>query len=89
MNLLAAFAIGVGLGLACFGWLWLAVRRSMAAGGRRGELAIGQLGRLALCGLVLCAVSRAGFGPIVSALGGFWIARWHLVRRLGVAADGQ
>jgi F1F0 ATPase subunit 2 len=89
MNLLAAFAIGLALGLACFGWLWLAVRRSIATGGRRGGLAVGQLARLAMCGLVFCAVSRAGFAPIVSALGGFWIARWHLVRRLGVAADGQ
>jgi hypothetical protein len=38
---------------------------------------------------MFCALSREGIEVVFSAFGGFWIARWHLIRRLGAVADGK
>ena len=89
MNLVVAFAVGVGLGLACFGGLWLTLRQIIRGPYRRSWVTMSQIGRLALCTLVLGALSRDGIGAMLPALGGFWIARWQLIRRLGVDADGR
>ncbi len=89
MSLVIALAIGVGLGLACFGGLWLSLRQWMRTPRRTGWLALGQLSRLALCGLVFWALSRQGAGAVLAALAGLWVARWQLIYRLGVARHGR
>ena len=89
MNVVAAFAVGVGLGFVCFGGLWLTLVQVLRRPSRKSWVTMSQIVRLALCTLVLGAISRDGVGAMLPALGGFWVARWHLIRRLGVAADGR
>ena len=89
MNWFVAFSTGVGVGLVSFGGLWLTLRQMIQMPHRRTWVTISQIGRLALCALVIGALSRHGIGAIVCALAGLWIARWHLIRHLGVAADGR
>jgi F1F0 ATPase subunit 2 len=89
MSWILGIVTGIGLGFACFGGLWLTVKQMMQSPHRGGWIAVSQIGRLALCSLMFCALSREGIGVVFSALGGFWIARWHLIRRLGVVADGK
>lgn len=89
MNWIAAFSIGVGLGLVSFGGLWLTLKQMIQMPYRRTWVTMSQIGRLALCTLVFGALSRDGVSAILPALGGFWIARLHLIRRLGVSADGR
>ena len=84
-----AFVVGVGVGLFSFGGLWLTVRQMIQMRYRRTGLIMSQIGRLGLCVVVFGALSREGIGAILPALGGFWIAHLHLIRRLGVAADGK
>jgi len=89
MSWILGIVIGIGFGLACFGGLWLTVKRMLQSPRRGGWVAVSQIGRLALCSLVFYALSREGIGVVFSALGGFWIARWHLIRCLGTVADGK
>ncbi len=89
MNWFVALSIGFGAGLVSFGGLWLTVRQMIQMPYRRTWLIMSQVGRLGLCVLVFGALSREGIGAILPALGGIWIARLHLIRRLGVAADGK
>ncbi len=83
MKLLIALALGMGAAAASFGILWLTIRHSLHSARPPRWAAVCQVVRLVGCASVFCAVSQEGFGPIVSALGGFWIMRWHLIRRLG------
>ena len=89
VNLVVAIAVGFGLGLACFGGLWLTVRQLAHMPRRTAWLTLGQTGRLVLCALAFYALSRQGLGPILAALAGFWIARWHLLHRWGVVRHGR
>ena len=89
MSWIVAFSIGAGLGLVCVGGLWLTVRRTITMPARRTSAIISQIARLALAALVFVALRRNGMAAILPALAGFWIARWHLIRRLGVTADGR
>ena len=92
MNWLVALGIGIGTGLACFSGLWLTLRQAVVTPRRtrRSRLVMtSQLCRLALCALVFCVLSRQGGGTLLSALGGFWLARWHLIQRLGVLGNGR
>ena len=58
MNGFVALPIGVGLGLVCFGGLWLTLRQAMHVSRRSSWMAISQLSRLAVCALVFGAEPR-------------------------------
>ena len=88
MTWFVAFIGGVVVGIAYFGGLWRTVRQMAQTSQRPARAAASRLVRVALCGLVFYALSREGIGAALFALGGFWIARWHLIRRWGVAVDG-
>ena len=89
--LIAALAVGIGLGLFYFGGLWLTVRY-MNAAGKKGTLFVASF-------LVRSAVVVSGFylvmdgewERIVACLAGFLITRLSMVRILGkqVRVDGR
>jgi hypothetical protein len=89
MNLLTAVSTGAGLGLACYGSLWLFVRRLPGRAARGSPvglaltLAVGRLSRLTLAGLTFYALGREQLAFVPAALVGLWLARWHLLRRWG------
>jgi F1F0 ATPase subunit 2 len=82
MNGAAAFLTGVGLGLVCFGSLWLTARRVMRCSAPVG-VGAGRLARLALAGATFYGLGREGPDAALAGLAGFWIARTYLIRQLG------
>jgi F1F0 ATPase subunit 2 len=79
---IAAVGAGAGLGLAYFGGLWLTVRGVVSRPARSALIPCGGAIRLALLGSCLMLLARQGAGMLVGALGGIWLSRWFLVRRL-------
>jgi len=82
MTWVSALTTGAGLGLVFFGGLWLTVleftRRQ-----RVGLIWASYLARMALAALVFYGLSREGPDMVLAGLGGLWLSRWYLIRRLG------
>ena len=89
MSWIVAIGAGAGLGLAYFGGLWLTVCQVARHPSRTAWIPLGHLARLSLLGLGLAGLSRHGAGGILAALGGIWLSRWFLLRRLGGGDDGR
>jgi len=89
MTWFAAITTGFGLGLASFGALWLTVRQQAWRSQRKVLMGASGLARLFLVGLVLYALSREGPDKVLAGLGGLWLARWCLIRRLGGVQHGR
>ena len=85
----AAVVAGAGLGLAYFGGLWLTVRGVVGRPARAGLVPYGGAIRLALLGSGLLLLGRQGAGALVGALGGLWLSRWYLLRRIAGGPDGR
>lgn len=86
---ITAVGAGAGLGLAYFGGLWLTVRSVVSRPSRSAFLSYGAAIRLMLLGCGLTALGRLGAGPLVAALGGLWMSRWFLMRRVEGGHDGR
>ena len=86
---IAAVVAGAGLGLAYFGGLWLTVRGVVGRPARSALVPFGGVIRLALLGSGLMLLGRQGAGALVGALGGIWLSRWFLVRRIAGGHDGR
>lgn len=89
MNGTMALMTGVSLGLAYFGGLWWTVSATLQTPRGRAWIAVSRLVRFLLCAVVFYALGRQGLGLLLAAVAGFWIARWHLLRRLGGTAHGN
>jgi F1F0 ATPase subunit 2 len=89
MMWIAAVGVGAGLGLAYFGSLWLTVRGVVNQPSRSALVPYGGAIRLVLLGAGLTMLSRNGAGALVGALGGLWLSRWFLLRRLGGDHDAR
>jgi len=86
---IAAVGAGAGLGLAYFGGLWLTVRGVVSRPARSALVPYGGAIRLILLGSALVLLCRQGAGALVGALGGIWLSRWFLVRRIAGGHDGS
>lgn len=89
MTWFAAITTGFGLGLISFGGLWLTVRQLVDRPRRMVVIGASGFARLLLVGLVFYTLSREGADKVVAGLGGLWLARWCLIRRLGGALYGR
>jgi F1F0 ATPase subunit 2 len=89
MSWIMALGVGAGLGLAYFGGLWLTVCQVASQPSSAGWIPLGALARLCLLGLGLAGLSRHGAGSLLAALGGIWLSRWFLLRRLGGVRHGR
>lgn len=87
LELASAFGIGLALGAVHFGTLSLVSRAYVD--GRAGRAAALQLGRLALLGLVLFALSRLGAWPLLLGAGGVMVSRAVVLRRTGRRASDR
>lgn len=89
-----ALTVGFGLGLATYGGLWLTIRQVF----HKPEVQAGEaipfacasdlcaassIARLALVAAAFYGMSREGPDKLLMGLGGLWLARWHLLHRLG------
>ncbi len=83
MNWGQSLVIGIGVGLLYFGGLWWTIQQAMGRPQRRAWFVLSRVIRLGLCGPIFYGLLREGVAPILVALVGFWMARWHLLRRLG------
>ena len=83
MTWFAALATGAGLGLVYFTGLWWSVHHLLRSPQRRGWIVGSRIVRLVVAGLGFFALSHFGAEVVVVGLVGFWLARWHLLRRLG------
>jgi F1F0 ATPase subunit 2 len=86
---IVAVGAGTGLGLAYFGGLWLTVRRALCRPSGAALVPASGAVRLILLGAGLAALSRQGAGNLMAALGGLWLSRWFLIRRLGGLRHGR
>ena len=86
---IAAVGAGAALGLAYFGGLWLTVRGVVSRPARSALVPYGGAIRLIFLGSGLMLLGRQGAGALVGALGGLWLSRWFLVRRIAGAHDGR
>lgn len=89
MNWIMAITIGGLVGLIYFGGLWLTVREVVSGQRGAGLIFISRLARMALFGVVFYWLSQRSAGQAMAGLGGFWSARWYLLRRLGGRRDGK
>jgi F1F0 ATPase subunit 2 len=89
MMWIAAVGAGAGLGLAYFGGLWLTVRGVVNRPSRSALVPYGGAIRLVLLGVGLTMLGRQGAGILLWALGGLWLSRWFLVRRLAGGHDAR
>jgi F1F0 ATPase subunit 2 len=83
MTWFAAFATGAGLGLVYFSGLWWSVRHLLRSPERGGWIVGGRIVRLVVAGVGFFALSQLGAEAVIIGLAGFWLTRWHLLRRLG------
>lgn len=86
MNWTLAVLVGAGLGLVCFGGLWLTVQ-GVTQGPLRPHparllLAWSSLVRLALLAVGFSGLSREGPDKVLAGLGGLWLVRWCLIRQV-------
>jgi F1F0 ATPase subunit 2 len=88
MSWIVAVSAGAVLGLAYFGGLWFTVNSVARRPARAAWIPLSGVVRLTLLGLGLALLSRQGAGSILAALGGIWLARGYLVRRLGGIRHG-
>lgn len=79
MNVLAAICVGVGLGVANFGGLWLTLRAEPTPGGFHWS----RIARLLLVSVGFYALTQEGLTPVLEGLGGFWLARTYFLSRVG------
>jgi hypothetical protein len=84
-----AAGVGAGLGIAYFGSLWLTVRCVVNQPSWTALVAYGGALRLVLLGVGLALLCRDGPGALFCGLGGLWLSRWFLVRRLGGGHHGR
>jgi hypothetical protein len=82
-----AIFVGLGLGLICFGGLWLKVRRLRPD--RPALLGLSSAARLALVGLTFVGLGRAGPDLLLAGLGGLWLGRWCVLRQVGGRGHGR
>jgi F1F0 ATPase subunit 2 len=88
MNAGTALLIGLGLGLASFGGLWLTVR-GLPTGKAGIWLAVSAVVRLGLVGVTFYGLSREGPGLVLAGLAGLWLGRWWVVRQVGGHGHGR
>lgn len=88
MNLILALGLGLVAGAVSVAGLWFSLRQVIGKSRPATWLAASQICRLAGCAALLVALSRQGLGPILAALGGYWMARGQLIRHLGSAKHG-
>lgn len=86
---IAAIGAGAALGLAHFGGLWLTVRGVVDRPARSALVPYAGAIRLALLGSGLMLLARQGAGAMMAALGGIWLSRWFLLRRIAGGCDGR
>lgn len=89
MNWMMAITSGGLMGLIYFGGLWLTVREVVGKQRNAGLILVSRLARMALFGAVFYWLSRRSAGQAMAGLGGFWSARWYLLRRIGGRSDGE
>jgi len=89
MSWIVAVGAGAGLGLAYFGGLWLTVVGVVRQPSKGVWIPVSGLFRLILLGMGLAILSRHGAGSVLAALGGLWLSRWYMFRRLGGVRHGQ
>jgi len=83
MNLFVGLIVGLALGLAYFGGLWLTTRRLSTNQAPAGLAVLRRSGRLALVAGGLVVLSQLGLGPLLAGLAGMWLSRGFLIARLG------
>jgi F1F0 ATPase subunit 2 len=83
MTWYAALATGAGLGLVYFAGLWWSVRHLLRRPQGRAWVMGSRILRLVVAALGFFALSQFGVEALLMGLAGFWLARWHLLRRLG------
>lgn len=89
MNGIAAVGLGMGMGLAYFGGLWLTVRHLAGRRARSPLVSYGAGIRMALLGSGLALLGRLGAGALVGALVGIWLSRWVLFAWVAGGGDGR
>lgn len=89
MNWIFVLSAGAGLGVAYFGGLWLTVVGVVRQPPVAVLIPASGVARLILLGLGLAILARQGTGSILVALGGFWLSRWYMVRRIGGIRHGN
>ncbi len=88
MSSIAAAIAGMGLGIAYFGTLWLAVIHVLKRPAWAGWLPFLGVVRLGFLGLGLAALGRDGTSSVLAGLGGLWLCRLVLLRQLGFKHHG-
>jgi hypothetical protein len=92
MNTLAAVTTGAGLGLVCYGSLWLGVRRLVGQVsnlpdrrqvGNLPHTGLGRAFRLGLVAVTFYALVREDPALVPAGLAGLWLARRWLLRQWG------
>jgi F1F0 ATPase subunit 2 len=83
MTAISAATTGASVGLAYFAGLWVSVQQLARRPRRHVLLAASQIGRLGLAGGVFYGLSLEGADRVLAGLGGFLVARWLLVRKVG------
>lgn len=82
LSLLAPFAVGLVVGLAFFGGLWLTVRRLDRMKNPGPVIFLSSILRIALAMAAILWVSRDGLPAIGSCLAGFLLARFFLIKKV-------
>lgn len=88
MNWIVALSAGAGLGLAYFGGLWLTVVTLVRQPSMAVLVPVSGAARLMLLGLGLAILSRQSPSSIPAVLGGLWVSRWYMLRRIGGVRRG-
>lgn len=88
MTWILAAGVGAALGLAYFGGLWLTVSRALNCSKGAAWVPASGVLRLSLLAVGLALIGRGGPVSMLAALGGIWLARGYLVRRLGGVHHG-
>ncbi len=88
MNWIVALTAGAGLGVAYFGGLWFTVTSVLRQPSRAVLVPVSGIARLVLLAVGLAIVARQGARSMLAALGGLWLSRWYMLRRIAGARHG-
>ncbi len=89
INLITAIATGAIIGLIYFGGLWLTVRQVIGRQQGAALVTMSWLARIMLFGAAFYALGNRNTVQALAGFGGFWIARFYLLYRLGGRSDGK